>query len=109
MGNTFCRFAGGRAKQRKPVSSQGVEVIWVRRVVSRRPARDALPFLLDSNAVDPHYRLMVEPLESAAEQVEIRSAVFRKELSLADLVFSQVILIVGPFWIGSAGKLGAAH
>jgi amino acid transporter len=41
--------------------------------------------------------------------VEEHSAELRKELSLLNLVFTQVLAIVGLAWIGSAGKLGASH
>jgi glutamate:GABA antiporter len=41
--------------------------------------------------------------------VELHSAELRKELSLPDLVFTQVLSIVGLAWIGTAGKLGASH
>jgi amino acid transporter len=48
-------------------------------------------------------------LERAEETVEARSAVFAKELGLIDLAFMQVLIIVGPMWVGTAGKLGSAH
>jgi amino acid transporter len=41
--------------------------------------------------------------------VELHSAELRKELSLPNLVFTQVLSIVGLAWIGTAGKLGASH
>jgi amino acid transporter len=41
--------------------------------------------------------------------VEKHSVELRKELSLPNLVFTQVLAIVGLAWIGSAGKLGASH
>ena len=41
--------------------------------------------------------------------VERHSAELKKELSLPNLVFTQVLAILGLSWIGSAGKLGSAH
>jgi amino acid transporter len=38
--------------------------------------------------------------------VEERSAVFKKELGLFDLVLSQVVFVVGTIWVGWAAKLG---
>src|SRR5689334_7364631 len=48
-------------------------------------------------------------LRRAEEQVESRSAVFKKELSLVDLALTQILFIVGLPWIGTAGKLGPSH
>jgi glutamate:GABA antiporter len=45
-------------------------------------------------------------LTAAEERVEARSAVFRKELGLLDLVLMQVIFVVGMSWVGTAAKLG---
>src|SRR5918911_1043182 len=39
-------------------------------------------------------------------RVEERSAVFRKELGLLDLVLMQVVFVVGTVWVGAAAKLG---
>jgi amino acid transporter len=38
--------------------------------------------------------------------VEARSAIFKKELGLFDLVLTQVVFVVGTFWVGWAGRLG---
>jgi glutamate:GABA antiporter len=47
------------------------------------------------------------PTVSEAERdVEARSAVFKKELGLFDLVLTQVVFVVGTFWVGWAAKLG---
>ena len=46
---------------------------------------------------------------SAAEiehDVEVRSGVLKKELGLFDLVLSQVVFVVGTFWVGWAARLG---
>ncbi len=40
------------------------------------------------------------------ERVEQRSAVFRKELGLTDLVLTQIVFVVGTIWVGTAAKLG---
>src|SRR5215510_6713598 len=39
--------------------------------------------------------------------IEARSAVFKKELGLFDLVLTQVVFVVGTFWVGWAAKLGS--
>src|SRR5712692_6925686 len=41
--------------------------------------------------------------------VEARSAVLKRELGLPDLVFTQILFIVGLPWVGVAAKLGPAH
>jgi amino acid transporter len=38
--------------------------------------------------------------------VEARSAVFKKELGLFDLVLAQIVFVVGTIWVGAAAKLG---
>src|SRR5918994_7514961 len=38
--------------------------------------------------------------------VEARSAVFKKELGLFDLVLTQIMFVVGTFWVGWAARLG---
>jgi amino acid transporter len=42
----------------------------------------------------------------AEHEVELHSGELKKELRLGDLVFSQIIYIVGVQWLGTAGKLG---
>src|SRR5579872_800717 len=57
------------------------------------------------------------PLDAVADSrllaselnVELHSAELKKELSLPNLVFTQVLAILGLSWIGTAGKLGASH
>src|SRR5713226_7167291 len=56
---------------------------------------------------------MAEPNQTATSdlaaierEVESRSAVFRKELGLFDLVLAQVVFVVGTIWVGWAAKLG---
>src|SRR5262245_20005480 len=49
------------------------------------------------------------PSSTVAEverDIEVRSAVFKKELGLFDLVLTQVVFVVGTFWVGWGAKLG---
>jgi glutamate:GABA antiporter len=39
-------------------------------------------------------------------EVEERSAVLKKELGLFDLVLTQIVFVVGTFWVGWAARLG---
>ncbi len=41
--------------------------------------------------------------------IESRSAVFKKELGLTDLVLTQILFIVGLPWVGVAAKQGPSH
>ncbi|HEY6218168.1 MAG TPA: APC family permease [Pyrinomonadaceae bacterium] len=43
---------------------------------------------------------------SIERDIEARSAVFKKELGLFDLVLTQVVFVVGTFWVGWAARLG---
>lgn len=43
------------------------------------------------------------------QEVEARSAGFRKELGLASLVLTQIMYVVGSGWVGTAAKLGDSH
>src|SRR5213083_3473859 len=43
------------------------------------------------------------------KRVEERSAVFKKELGLRDLVLTQIVFVVGSSWVGTAAKLGPSH
>lgn len=51
----------------------------------------------------------VADLKSAEKRVEARSAVFKKELGVKDLVLAQILTVIGGFGIGTAAKLGSAH
>lgn len=42
-------------------------------------------------------------------RVEQRSAAFKKELGLGDLVLQQIVYVVGIVWVGAAAKLGQSH
>lgn len=44
-----------------------------------------------------------------AARVEQRSAAFKKELGLTDLVLQQIVYVVGIVWVGAAAKLGQSH
>jgi amino acid transporter len=48
-------------------------------------------------------------LETLEREVEARSAVFKKELGLFDLVLIQVVFVVGTVWVGWAAKLGQSQ
>lgn len=43
------------------------------------------------------------------ERVAARSAVFKKELGLRDLVLTQIVFVVGSSWVGTAAKLGPSQ
>lgn len=45
-------------------------------------------------------------LAAIERDVETRSAVFKKELGLFDLVLTQVVFVVGTIWVGWAAQLG---
>jgi amino acid transporter len=47
-----------------------------------------------------------EDLRREEEKVEGRSAVFRKELGLRDLVLTQIVFVMGTVWVGAAAQLG---
>ncbi len=52
---------------------------------------------------------MTTPSPNVAElerDVEARSGVLKKELGLFDLVLTQVVFVVGTFWVGWAARLG---
>lgn len=45
-------------------------------------------------------------LAALERDVESRSALFKKELGLFDLVLTQIVFVVGTIWVGWAAKLG---
>jgi amino acid transporter len=52
---------------------------------------------------------LATPSQNVAEverEVEARSGVLKKELGLFDLVLTQVVFVVGTFWVGWAARLG---
>jgi amino acid transporter len=44
-----------------------------------------------------------------AARIEERSAAFKKQLGLVDLVLQQIVYVVGTVWVGAAAKLGHSH
>src|ERR1051326_7420447 len=48
----------------------------------------------------------ISTVAAIERDVEARSAVFKKELGLFDLVLTQVVFVVGTFWVGWAARLG---
>jgi hypothetical protein len=48
-------------------------------------------------------------IEGEEERIESRSAVFKKELALTDLVLTQILFIVGLPWVGVAARQGPSH
>src|SRR3954466_10129969 len=46
---------------------------------------------------------------AAEHDVEAKSATFKKELGLTDLVLTQILFIVGLPWVGVAAKQGPSH
>ncbi|HEX2639716.1 MAG TPA: APC family permease [Pyrinomonadaceae bacterium] len=48
-------------------------------------------------------------IEAEEDRVEAKSAVFKKELGLTDLVLTQILFIVGLPWVGVAAKQGPSH
>src|SRR5687767_9073322 len=47
-----------------------------------------------------------ENVAAIERDVEAHSAVLKKELGLFDLVLTQVVFVVGTFWVGWAAKIG---
>src|SRR6187549_2778647 len=56
-----------------------------------------------------HRRLPDDRAARRVQEVEARSAGFRKELGLASLVLTQIMYVVGSGWVGTAAKLGDSH
>ncbi|HET7618801.1 MAG TPA: APC family permease [Vicinamibacterales bacterium] len=50
-----------------------------------------------------------EAARGGAADVTARSAALRKDLSIRDLAFAQILFIVGLQWVGVAAKLGPSH
>jgi amino acid transporter len=48
-------------------------------------------------------------LERAEQNVETQSAALKKPLGLRDLVFTQILFVIGSSWVGTAAKLGQSH
>jgi amino acid transporter len=58
---------------------------------------------------DDHDREAELEFRAEEERVEERSAGFKKELGLTDLVLTQILFIVGLGWVGVAAKQGPSH
>ena len=52
---------------------------------------------------------MSSELDRAERDVEQQSVALKKPLGLRDLVFTQILFVVGSSWVGTAAKLGQAH
>ena len=52
---------------------------------------------------------MTGELDRAERDVEKQSVALKKPLGLRDLVFTQILFVVGSSWVGTAAKLGQAH
>ena len=52
---------------------------------------------------------MTGELDRAERDVEQQSVALKKPLGLRDLVFTQILFVVGSSWVGTAAKLGQAH
>src|SRR5438093_8156973 len=63
--------------------------------------------MTDHPAAEPGRALAA--LERAEHRVEERSAVFKKELGLTDLVLTQIVFVVGTIWFCPAAQLGATQ
>jgi glutamate:GABA antiporter len=50
-----------------------------------------------------------QPKAATVAEVEQRSAGFKKELGLFDLVLTQIVFVVGTIWVGAAAKLGTSQ
>jgi amino acid transporter len=48
-------------------------------------------------------------LQAIESEVTARSAAFKKELGLFDLVLTQIVFVVGTVWVGVAAKLGTSQ
>jgi len=57
-------------------------------------------------ATEPDKTVASTALADIEREVEARSAVFKKELGLFDLVLTQIVFVVGTIWVGWAAKLG---
>ena len=58
---------------------------------------------------EPNQTSPASELATLERDVEARSAVFKKELGLFDLVLTQIVFVVGTIWVGWAAKLGDAQ
>ena len=54
---------------------------------------------------EPDQSTSTHELAAIESEVEARSAVFKKELGLFDLVLTQVVFVVGTVWVGWAASM----
>jgi len=59
--------------------------------------------------MEEHNGPNAETFAEREREVETHSAEFKKELGLTDLVFTQILFIVGLPWVGVAAKQGPSH
>src|SRR6476620_3335184 len=52
---------------------------------------------------------MTRAIDRAEAEIDRRSAAFKKELGLRDLVLTQILYVVGLGWIGTAARLSPSH
>ncbi len=52
---------------------------------------------------------MTGGLDRAERDIEQHSVALKKPLGLRDLVFTQIVFVVGSSWVGTAAKLGESH
>jgi glutamate:GABA antiporter len=52
---------------------------------------------------------MTHDIDRVEAEIDRRSAAFKKELGLRDLVLTQVLFIVGLGWVGTAARVGPSH
>jgi amino acid transporter len=63
----------------------------------------------EGEMIDQELAADAAALRSEREEIKARSAVFKKELGLRDLVLTQIMYVVGTAWVGTAAKLGHQH
>jgi glutamate:GABA antiporter len=63
----------------------------------------------EDRSLAANYKKTNSALAALERDVEARSAVFKKELGLFDLVLIQVVFVVGTVWVGWAAKLGQSQ
>jgi glutamate:GABA antiporter len=56
-----------------------------------------------------HFENASEEIEGARKRVEEKSAVFKKQLGVKDIMLAQILTLVGGYGIGTAAMTGSAH
>lgn len=57
----------------------------------------------------PYNFFVTNELDRAERDIEQHSSALKKPLGLRDLVFMQIVFVVGSSWVGAAAKLGSSH